>query len=453
MKTLLSILGMATMAVLLSFGSSLHAQSAGAIKKELKLRESSIEKTDADARVELADWARGKGLVKDATRLLKAALKIDPDHAGANTAMGLVKFDGEWVTRAKAEVLQQKAHDASMKAKGMQKVDGVWVDKGKVSDAKKGVFWHDGEQVSKTDKISLSRGMVRHPRTGKFIEAKDLEQAEAGKFPTKPGLWADEKEADAYHSDINTPWVLRTEYAVLVGTLPLSELETFKIAVDSAIESVLPIFLGKHPPASHRPIIIAAKDTEEYKVYGSNAGDGGSAYGAFLATDPVAVPGYGTRFPTVFNNLEGWGEYYVKHAAALGVVAGHCNAHEIEAPRWLLRGVGSIAERFQVAANTAHFGRQHVQKGGVKNVKTFFSAFDINGSMDSKVIDYNIFQAGLLLDYAMKSGDEDALEAMQAVSAALTETPKKAKKAIDKLKKVLIKQEDGIRTRLEQLTR
>ena len=43
--------------------------------------------------------------------------------------LGFVKYEGEWVTKAKAEMAIRKALEAEMKAKGMVEVDGVWVTK------------------------------------------------------------------------------------------------------------------------------------------------------------------------------------------------------------------------------------------------------------------------------------------------------------------------------------
>ncbi|MCA8942962.1 MAG: hypothetical protein KDB80_10420 [Planctomycetes bacterium] len=441
---------------ILSLATSAAAQKgAAALRKELKQRESAAAKDDADAIVESAKWASAKGVTKDAARLLKKALKIDPDHEGANTAMGLVKVGDEWVTREKAKDLEQKAHDADMKAKGFVQVDGVWVAKDKTDDAKRGVFWHDGQQVSRDDKRNFSMGRVRHPRTGVFIDADDLGKAESGMFPTDNG-WVSEDEANKYHSDRNRPWVVRTEYATLLSTMPIAKLEEFKIAVDSAIDTVRAVFGGEHAPPTNRPTVWVAHDAEAYREYGNATGSGGeSSYGVFLSPVSLDVPGLGQVRPAFCDNHKDWGPYYVKHAAALAYAAGYCAAHGVAAPEWFLRGVGALAERFQVPGQTAHFAKQHVAKGGVRTLKSWFSAFAINGEMEAKERDYNIFQAGLVLHYAMKGGDEKATAALQDLCKTIAERPKEsaAKRAFEKFEHVIIDAQDGVRAHLQAISR
>ena len=130
------------------------AQSVAALKRELRAQESAA-RGDADALVELAAWCEEKGLISDRKRLLNNALKVDPEHERAHEMLGFVKFDGEWMTKAKAEAARRKAYEAEMKEKGYVEVDGVWVSKEEVDDAKKGIFFHEGERVSKADKLAL----------------------------------------------------------------------------------------------------------------------------------------------------------------------------------------------------------------------------------------------------------------------------------------------------------
>ncbi len=428
-------------------------QSAKKLKKELKTREAATAKNDADGYVEIAKWAKQKGLLKDSKRLLQKALKVDPDHAAANTALGMVKFDGKWLPKAKAEILQKRAFDASMKKKGLVKVDDIWVDKDKVADAKKGIFWHEGERVSRHDKNAYLAGKVRHPRTGEFIAPEDVAKAESGLFPTEDGDWISEEAADTYHANRDRPWVIRSEYVTLAGTIPLKKLEGHKLNADSAIDRVLPVFLNKHAPPSHRPFVWVTKNAEQYREFGNDVGGAGSAYGAFLAETEFQIPGVGRIRPVFFNNDKDWGPYYVKHASAMAFAYGFCASHDVEAPLWFLRGVGSLAERFAAPGQTAHFGRQHVQKGGVKNIKTWFNSFGINGEMESRMIDYNIFQAGLMLEFAMTGGDDDSLSAIQGISEALAKNPKAAEKAFKKLVKTLSGKEEEVRAHLQKITR
>ena len=88
-----------------------------------------------------------------------------------------------------------------------------------------------------------------------------------------------------------------------------------------------------------------------------------------------------------------------------------------ELPPWLLQGLGAYTSRLDNDNDASWFGKQHVQKGGVRNLKSFFAGFAISGEMESKEIDYNIFQAGLLVAYCLHGGDAKA-----TVKAGLTPT-------------------------------
>jgi hypothetical protein len=120
-------------------------------------------------------------------------------------------------------------------------------------------------------------------------------------------------------------------------------------------------------------------------------------------------------------------------------------------PLWLLHGLGSFTSRFHLDADASWFGKQHIQKGGVKNLKGFFAAFAISPDLEPKDIDANIFQAGLLVAFAASGGDPKVTEAMQGVTAAITGKAKGGDKAIAKLQSALIDAEPKITAYLQQI--
>ncbi len=73
---------------------------------------------DAGGHFGLAMWCRDHQLNDEMKEELAAALKSDPDHAGARAALGHVKTDKGWMTQEDA-----------MRAKGMVLVDGQWITK------------------------------------------------------------------------------------------------------------------------------------------------------------------------------------------------------------------------------------------------------------------------------------------------------------------------------------
>jgi hypothetical protein len=157
------------------------------------------------------------------------------------------------------------------------------------------------------------------------------------------------------------------------------------------------------------------------------------------------------RAAICFNHKE-WGQRYIRHAAAIAYAHGVAEDGGHELPPWLLQGIGAYTSRLDNDHDASWFGKQHVQKGGVRNLKSFFAGFAISGEMESKEIDYNIFQAGLLVAYCLHGGDAKATEAMKAVTDVLSGTAKGSlDKAVTKLQTQLMEDEAKVAAYLQQV--
>jgi hypothetical protein len=200
-------------------------------------------------------------------------------------------------------------------------------------------------------------------------------------------------------------------------------------------------------------ILIAATDAEYRDEYGPPLGDGTDACGSYLMREEARfkLDLVGDVRGAVTVNNKDWGQRYVRHAAGLAYAHGATKDSGTQLPLWLLHGLASVTSRFDNDSEAGWFGKQHISKGGVRNLKGFFAAFAINGEMESKEIDYNIFQAGLMVSYATAGGDEKVSEAYKAAVAALTTQGKGGDKAIAKLEATLIEAEPKIVTYLQGL--
>ncbi|MBK8099186.1 MAG: hypothetical protein IPK26_18920 [Planctomycetes bacterium] len=438
----------------LTLALPMTAQSPAQLKQELRTKETAA-KTDTEALAAVAKWAEEQGLAAEAKRIYQAILKIKPDHEAANRALGNELVEGKWLPKKDAEAARKKAMEAEFKAKGLVDVGGVWVEKDHVVDAKKGVFHHEGQKVTKEEKVALSSGMVRHPETGQVIEAQFLEKAQNKQFPIgTEGRWVDEKEADRYHSDAKRPWMIRTAYCTIISTLPLSILGTVKNEVDRGYETVRPLLANMEPSPSFRPVILVSATKEEHQEYGNAMGDETSSYGAFYATAEaqVKVAMQGEVRPAVAIWLPDWGPYYARHAAGLAYAGSLAVEMGVELPKWFQHGIGSLASRFSIKRDAGHFGGQHVAKGGVKNLKSFFTSFTINGEMESKDIDYMIYQAGLVLHFAKEGGDAKALDALVDITNAVAAGKSKGvDKSIEKFAALVAGKEDEVKAHLQKL--
>jgi hypothetical protein len=424
-------------------------QNQSQLKNQLRDKETAA-KQDPEALFAAAKWAEKNGLGADAKRIYQAILKVKPDHEGANLGVGNEKVDDKWLPAKDAETARKKPQEA----KGLTEVSGIWVEKDFVADAKKGVFHHDGDVVTKSEKLALLGGKVRHPLTGELIDAKDLEKANARQFKIGDGKWVDEKEADQFHADRAHPWEVRTQHCLLISTLPWKTMQTAKDCADEGYMVVKPLLGDIDPPPALRPVVLIASTREEYAGFGTQIGDAASAYGAFLGVPdrPFKVEGQDVRVGCCTWDNKDWGPYYVHHAAGLAYAGAICAEAGADLPHWLMQGFGSLASRFSNRSVAAFFGKQHVTKGGVKDLKAWFNSFDVNGEMEPATIDYNIYQAGLLLAFVKDSKDAKVTEAMLEVTKALAAgKSKSAEKAVDKLHALLVGKEAEIKAYLQTI--
>ncbi|HLU39628.1 MAG TPA: hypothetical protein VK081_09590, partial [Planctomycetota bacterium] len=351
---------LAALAVLLSVAVAPAQNGAD----DIAAREAAA-KDDVAALLQVAEAARERGLLTEWRRILQRVLTLAPDHEAANRAVGNVNYEGRWMSPEKAEILRNRSE-------GLVSVNGVWVKEAEAEDARAGVFHFGGERVTKAEYLALRAGKVRHPRTGELIDAADLEKAKNNLFPDGQGGWIDEAEADRRHADLARPWVLRTKTCIVLGSMPLKELEQHAHQyVDDAYEFALTVF-GIDVQPVERPVILLVPTADRFRAVGDQIGGPSSAYGAFLAVQPMSVPGLGAQVPAVALLDPNWGVYYLKHAVGLAV------AHRIGEnmlPEWVITGVGSYTERFYSREIANWFGKQFLGAGGLIDLSSWFRGF------------------------------------------------------------------------------
>ena len=429
------------------------SQSASALKKQLKKMESSAKK-DPEALFEAGKWAKDANLDKEAKRIFQKVLKVSKDHVGANTEVGNELVGDKWWPAKVAKKKRAKALQAEYSAKGYKKIDDIWVSPEDVSDARKGIFKHEGELVTRDEKEQLQAGKVRHPMTGQLIAKINLEKAKNGYFPLRSPDWGDQKEANKYHSELGRPWFIRTEQAQIISTLPIEKIEKLKMHVEQGLEKVAPLFGGRQVSPAKRPLVIISKTQAEFREYATQLGDGTDVAGAFLIREDAEfrIRGQEDVRPAICENHKDWGERYIRHAAAIAYVNAIAEEGGADLPLWFVHGVGSYTSRFENDSDAGWFGKQHVAKGGVSPIKSFISGFTLDGSMEPPKIAFNLYQAGLLLSYATQGGNREVTDAMVTVTDALSGKGKiGAAKAITQLEELLAEQQDAIVAHMKKL--
>lgn len=107
--------------------------------------------TDVQGMMDLAAWARDKGLAGRATELYRKVIVLDPHQAEARKALGYEKVNGQWLEG-----------DDLMTARGYVKVAGKWMTKDTADRVR---------ELQAADRIEVDRANVaRHIADQKHVE-------------------------------------------------------------------------------------------------------------------------------------------------------------------------------------------------------------------------------------------------------------------------------------------
>ena len=443
--------------VALPVTAPVSAQSKVELKKQLETRRAKIDKADGKKLYALALWAERKGLKFESKRLLREVLKADTDHEAAREALGYVKHDKKWVKadevaklekRAKANA--ERARIAELKKKGYVKHGDSWIKKSDLAWAELGLVRHEGKWMRRDDAAALAKGKVKHPRTGVWIKEADADKAKQGLFPVGDD-WVPVAKANSAHSDWEAPWVLRSDNVELQTIYPLEKAEQVLNEAETAVSYARGLLFDPLMPLPERVRIRIFDTAAQYREFGANTDDTGfSSYGAFNAyrAEPTLIAcHYGQK---------DWGPYFLKHAVGMGVASqllkGKTDKDSLGPTHWLFTGFGSYVERWSNSRSASHFGKQYLQKGGIRGLKSFPSSFKISADMSAADLEWNVYQAGIIISFLAKAPDAKTKKAWDKVRSAI-QSRKGIAKAVKGFEKRLPKIEKQLKAHLAKAIR
>ncbi|MEE8106163.1 MAG: hypothetical protein V3T86_11570 [Planctomycetota bacterium] len=127
----------------------------------------------ADSMMEVAAWAAKKKFHKRVlVDLHQRALKLDPNHGGANTALGRVQYNGEWMTPAERDKRSAGDEEAAMRAKGLVRFEDRWVTPDDKAKLDQGLEKYEGRWMT-PEEVKSAQGYVKHE--GKWVKKDMLE--------------------------------------------------------------------------------------------------------------------------------------------------------------------------------------------------------------------------------------------------------------------------------------
>lgn len=115
----------------------------------------------------VGEWAAKKRMRKQAKQAMRKAVEVEPMHAAANTWLGFVLHEGEWVTPEEREKRIAAAKEAAQEAKGLVRYGDRWVTPEDKRRLEQGLIEVDGQWMT-FEESQRSKGLEEHD--GRWIE-------------------------------------------------------------------------------------------------------------------------------------------------------------------------------------------------------------------------------------------------------------------------------------------
>ncbi|MEM1450899.1 MAG: hypothetical protein AAF957_02735 [Planctomycetota bacterium] len=146
-------------------------------------------------------------------RILNKIVKVAPDHRQAREALGHVEFEGKWF---KTERERDKYVSKIAEERGYVKYDGKWVDPADVAYLERG--WEKDEYGNWFDPVAkkrLAEGWKQQDLV--WVEPGEVENIDKGLWKCGD-KWLPLEQADDWHAEYDSPWVIPTTRAVIWST-------------------------------------------------------------------------------------------------------------------------------------------------------------------------------------------------------------------------------------------
>lgn len=136
---------------------------------------------------QLGQWAEKKRMRKETRRAMKEAVKLDPKHAGANGWLGLVEYQGEWMTPEERDQRMAADREAQMRARGLVRYGERWVTPDERDKLEAGLVLHEGQWIPFAD-AQRAKGLEEFEgrwitRTEAFARTHAAEASVRAKIP------------------------------------------------------------------------------------------------------------------------------------------------------------------------------------------------------------------------------------------------------------------------------
>jgi len=455
-------------------------------KEEYKRRREEAGK-DLDALWSVYEWCEAFGLGKEGRSCLRAILKIDKEHEGANKALGHLFHDGKWFkTQKKLDAYKEQEELRKAEEEGLVKYEGEWVAKDDLPYLKRGMMRDDGGNwVDEETYKRTQEGWLRQDLT--WISPEEKTKADEGLWKCEEE-WLSLEDANEYHSELDQWWTIPTDYFVIYSTCKREVVMKTVDHMDRAFRELSRIY-GSAPK---EPVpVFVLKSQEQYSALASGQGRElgpsethglSSIHYAFFA-DALLMEGNkdlewfrcGVGYwDDGAENGARWGTHSVRHAAAqsfaealdpspeavndfksskqLTTKSVEKYRDEKRVPEWFRVGAVTYSERYFVdnlvsAGGNPYWARDWsiqniLNKGGLDSIKDILDGELSINDPEGSTKQMNVL--GLVMAF-MLDGKVPALKQSHAAVKAALKSDKDGAKEFKALSKVLIKHEEEFR--------
>lgn len=139
-------------------------------------------------------WCVEHKMRREAKRCMKRAVELDPDHEGAQTWLGNVRYKGEWMTPEERDRRRRADEEAAMRARGLVRHGERWVTPEEKAKLEQGLELVDGRWLTHAE-AQRARGLEEFdgrwlPRAEALARRDVREAEEAAGVPFESALGA-----------------------------------------------------------------------------------------------------------------------------------------------------------------------------------------------------------------------------------------------------------------------
>lgn len=286
----------------------------------------------------------------------------------------------------------------------------------------------NGQLYTKDEKEKLDKGWKRLDYD--WFPPEEAANVEKGLFKIN-GAWVSVEEADKYHSNEGTPWIIPSKHFAFTSNVTRAQILMLAKYAETTYDTMKEIFTvepkgrmgvrifnsvdGANDYA--REFVKGERESHHSGVWLAYIGDGEKERPAIILFD--GEPG------------KGFSHIYMGHAAAHKYLdATFPDPDEI--PEWFAEGIATYCERYLEAGLRQWAIQSIIKRGGVDKISTFAKNFKIT-SEDPDKSQTKIQQAGLIIAYYILGTDKKDEVLFKKATATMAKGKDPRAAAIDKL--------------------